>query len=75
MILYSVVKLLYIANVIGQFFILNAVLGTSFHVYGFEVMKNMVKDDDWTSLPNVVFPRVTMCDFNVRRLGKYILLR
>ncbi len=29
----------------------------------------MLNDYDWTKSPQVAFPRVTMCDFKVRRLG------
>lgn len=66
-VLYIFVKLLYIANVIGQLFVLNAFLGTDFHMYGFDVLRALAAGEDWTASPR--FPRVTMCDFKVRRLG------
>ena len=64
-------KLLYIANVIGQLFILNSVLKTTYNIFGFEFMDNIQTEDGyWVNSP--IFPRVTMCDFRVRRLGKFL---
>jgi len=36
-IVYIFVKLLYLANIVGQLFLLDMFLGTPFHAYGFEV--------------------------------------
>ena len=66
-ILYMVVKLLYIANLFGQLFVLNEFLGTDFNMYGIDVLVKHSRGEDWTNSPR--FPRVTMCDFTVRRLG------
>ncbi|XP_013415367.1 uncharacterized protein LOC106177207 [Lingula anatina] len=60
-------KLLYMANAIGQFFLLNTFLGTQYHIYGFDVIDDMANNRDWTSHGR--FPRVTLCDFKVRQLG------
>jgi len=67
--LYLLVKLLYILNVFLQFFLLDTVLTTQFETYGFDVMGGAISDTDWTLTPRVPFPRVTLCDFQVRRLG------
>ena len=69
MLLYLFVKLLYILNVFLQFFLLDIVLTTQFEEYGLDVMGGAISDTDWTLTPRVPFPRVTMCDFEVRRLG------
>ena len=70
-ILFVFSKLLYIANVIGQLFILNSVLKTTYNIFGFEFMDNIQTEDGyWVNSP--IFPRVTMCDFRVRRLGKFL---
>lgn len=68
-VLYIFTKFLYLANVIGQLFILNEVLSIKFSIYGYEVFKWMIYNYDWTTSPHVAFPRVTMCDLTVRRLG------
>lgn len=65
--LYIVIKLLFIANVVGQLFALNIFLGHDFHAYGIDVVSTLMKGDDWTASQR--FPRITMCDFLVRRLG------
>ena len=65
--LYLLVKLLHLVNVVGQLFVLNAFLGQSFHLYGIDVLSSLASGDDWTNSPR--FPRVTMCNFKVRRLG------
>lgn len=66
-IVYLVIKVLYVVNVIGQLFLLNTFLGTDYHLYGFDVMRRMANGEEWTTSSR--FPRVTLCDFNVRKLG------
>jgi innexin len=66
--LYMIVKLLYVANVCGQFFLLNTFMGPNFNIYGFEVIRDMIKGRDFWESPR--FPRVTMCDFVIRNLGE-----
>jgi len=65
--IYLVVKLVYIGNVIGQIFLMDAFLGANYHMYGIDVVSALIKGADWSDSPR--FPRVTMCDFQVRRLG------
>lgn len=65
--LYLFVKVLMFANAVGQLFLLNVFLGQDFHLYGVEVIRSLARGDDWTASQR--FPRVTMCDFKVRRLG------
>ncbi len=66
-VLYIFTKIIFIVNVIGQLFLLDAFLGTNFHFYGIDVIKSLAQNVDWTE--SARFPRVTMCDFKVRRLG------
>ena len=65
--LYLAVKLLYITNVLGQLFMLDAFLGTDYHVYGIQLVNKMLNQVDWTASER--FPRVTLCDFQIRQLG------
>ncbi|GAB1602509.1 innexin unc-9 isoform X1 [Argonauta hians] len=64
--LYVFVKMLYVANVIGQFFLLNAFMATDYTVYGVEVLKSLVSNTVWQESPR--FPRVTLCDLQIRQL-------
>jgi hypothetical protein len=64
---YLSIKLLYIINTISQFFLLNNFLSFEFTSYGVEALKKIYNGEDWFESPR--FPRVTMCDFMVRRLG------
>ncbi|CAF0755753.1 unnamed protein product [Didymodactylos carnosus] len=67
-IVYFVIKLWYLTNSLGQFFLLNAFLAFPFSGYGFEAMRKFFRyDDDWFESPR--FPRITMCDFMIRHLG------
>lgn len=65
--LYLFCKLLYVVNALGQLFALNYFLGMDFHIYGLDIANAIAQDGDWQASP--AFPRVTMCDFNVRRIG------
>ena len=64
--LYLTYKLLSILVVISQILVLNFFLGQDFHTYGLEALKSIFYG---TELSSPRFPRVTMCDFKVRRLG------
>jgi hypothetical protein len=69
--LYLFSKLAYIANVVGQLYLLNLILATEYNLYGFEVLRWLMTSNhaQWMHSPYTAFPRVTMCDFKVRRLG------
>jgi hypothetical protein len=62
-----VAKISYTVNAIGQLFLLNAFLGTSYHLYGYEVISSVFRGEDWQV--SHTFPRVTMCDFSIRDLN------
>ncbi|KAI6225945.1 Innexin [Aphelenchoides besseyi] len=66
-ILYLLVKFVYLIQVITQFVILNNFLGTNYTFYGFEVLRDLLSGLEWQESGH--FPRVTMCDFEVRSLG------
>jgi len=72
---YLVIKFMYLINVVGQLFLLDAFLGLPFHSYGLDVIRGIVEvGADWSTSPSAVlssarFPRITMCDLKVRRLG------
>jgi hypothetical protein len=57
---------LYIGNAIGQLFLLNVVLAFKYHSFGTDILRQMASNIDWTEDSYVAFPRVTLCDFNVR---------
>ena len=64
---YVVIKLMFLANVIGQLWMMNYFLGQDYASYGVEVATAMWYGEDWTQSGR--FPRVTMCDIPIRRLG------
>lgn len=67
-ILYIFVKLLYLANVFGQLFLMTRLLGIqNYHYLGFEILQRMATGSDM--IANHYFPKVTHCDFKVRELG------
>lgn len=65
--LFLVSKVLYIANIFVQLFLLNKVLAMKYDTFGFDMLNNMAGSKDWTEDQSyVAFPRVTFCDFDVR---------
>ncbi|NP_001191578.1 pannexin 3 [Aplysia californica] len=64
--LYIFVKVLYVVNVIIQFFLLNGFMGDWYNLYGFEVLDGLANDRYWRDSPR--FPKVTLCDFEIRQL-------
>ena len=64
---YLCIKLLYISNSIMQLMMLDYFLGykKTYYFYGIHILLNMLKGEDWDSSDR--FPRVTICDFNIRQ--------
>lgn len=65
--LYLFVKFLYLVQIIFQFVILNNFLGTSYTFWGIGILSDILNGREWEESGH--FPRVTMCDFEVRVLG------
>ena len=65
--LYLFTKLLYVGNVVLQFVILNVFLGPQYTFWGVGILSDIWNGKEWSESGH--FPRVTMCDFNVRVLG------
>ena len=65
--LYMIVKLLYLGNTVLQMYLLDIFLGSEYHMYGFRAAKSIVMGQNITSSDR--FPKVTLCDFEIRELG------
>ncbi|KAA0197187.1 Innexin [Fasciolopsis buskii] len=65
--LYLITKSLYILNVVGQFFFMNRILGTNYTFYGLDLLRDLAEGYMWQESGN--FPRITLCDFEVRKLA------
>ena len=65
--LYLFCKLVFLLNVVCQLFALNLFMGIDFNMYGLQVISAIIQGEDWSRTSR--FPRVTMCDLKVRRLG------
>lgn len=63
---YLFVKSAYLANVAGQFYIMNGFMGSFYSFYGFELMNSLASEEEWQESKR--FPRVTLCDFEIRQL-------
>ena len=61
--LYMFIKLLYIANGIGQFFMLSTFLGVNYWNFGIDAMSVLFKHGRWED--HYTFPRIGLCDYKV----------
>ncbi|ESO06868.1 hypothetical protein HELRODRAFT_170896 [Helobdella robusta] len=71
---YMIIKVLYLANALGQLFLLETFLKINFHLYGVHVLERLIKGEDWSHSER--FPRVTLCEFEIRhqsRIHSYIV--
>jgi len=78
-ILYLIIKLLYIINIIVQVLILNVILSTGnygFFRFGFDTLKYLFQSSLRERISELsyqhqqLFPFVTLCDFHIRELGQ-----
>ncbi|KAF8366148.1 inx-13 [Pristionchus pacificus] len=65
--LYLLIKVFYLVQVFMQFIILNSFLSTQYTFWGFGILRDIFSGREWEESGH--FPRVTMCDFEVRVLG------
>uniref|UniRef100_A0A1I7Y076 Innexin n=1 Tax=Steinernema glaseri TaxID=37863 RepID=A0A1I7Y076_9BILA len=66
--LYLMTKLMYVGNILTNLILVNKFLETDeYSVYGFGVLRDLLFGRSWMESGN--FPRVTLCDFEVRVLG------
>lgn len=65
--LYIFVKFLYLVNIIGQLIAMNRFLGSEYTMWGWGTLVDLWNGREW--LESGVFPRVTLCDFKIRRLA------
>lgn len=63
--LYMCTKLLYLVNIVGQFFLLDAFLYMDYTNVGFEWIRMMRRGIVMKESPR--FPRITLCDFKIRQ--------
>ena len=71
---YLVIKAFYVANAVGQLFLLDALLIDNYHLYGAYVVERLLRGKDWDQ--SHLFPRVTLCEFPIRhqsRLHSYVV--
>ena len=69
-VVYLITKLIYIANVCVQMYMMNHFLGTDYTIYGIEILKDITATGGYKESRR--FPRVTLCDFEERALGRTI---
>lgn len=66
---YFVTKVLYMVNVILQFYLMNLFLDTNqYSFFGFGAIHAILNGSDWQQ--SGIFPRVTMCDMQARTMGQ-----
>ncbi|KRZ67277.1 Innexin unc-9, partial [Trichinella papuae] len=65
--LYLSIKFAYLINAVGQFFLLNAFLAPKYQLWGVAILRDLINGHQWQRSGH--FPRVTLCDFEVRLLG------
>ncbi|PAA76795.1 hypothetical protein BOX15_Mlig012315g3 [Macrostomum lignano] len=71
---YVLVKACYIANCIGQLYLMRSYLGLNMTSFGLQIFNDIANNRTWQTTN--VFPRVTYCHFEVRNVGaprSYIL--
>lgn len=64
--LYIFVKILYMANIVLQFWILTYFLETKSWMWGLQTFQDLIAGREWETTG--IFPRVTMCDFSIMDL-------
>ena len=62
------IQAIYLVNLLAQLLVLDLFLGTEYHLYGVQFVHDLVAGR-WPLSTETRFPRVTLCDFELRRMG------
>ena len=65
--LYIVIKFVYLGNCTGQLWLMQAFIGHNSSFFGPGILADLLARRTWNS--SGIFPRVTWCDFIIRRVG------
>lgn len=65
--LYMFVKILYVGNIIGQFFFLSAFLDCNYWSFGVNATQEFFNKGKWQD--HVTFPRIGLCDYKIRQMA------
>lgn len=68
--LYIILKLAHVGNVLLQIYMLQVILGTNYTFYGFQVLHQLATEGSFDSSRH--FPTITLCDFEIRSIGRTI---
>lgn len=63
---YIFIKLLYLLNTLGQFFLISSYLNTNYWTYGLHVWNTYYQSGEWED--DDIFPRVALCDMKIRQM-------
>ncbi len=67
---YFFIKIIYLVNSIGQFFVMNEFLGKQFHELGLDMLRYLTNSQTFeNTIESHYFPKVVMCDFKIREFG------
>lgn len=65
--LFISMKVFFMVNCIAQLIFLNLFLGEDYSLYGFEYLRYIFSTEQY--FQSKIFPRITLCDFNILELG------
>ncbi|VEL06820.1 unnamed protein product [Protopolystoma xenopodis] len=65
--LFLMVRMLFIANNLGQIYLMRRFIGSNDTMFGVKIFKDLLAGQTWEE--SGLFPRVTFCDIKVRKLG------
>ncbi|CAH8526589.1 unnamed protein product [Heterobilharzia americana] len=66
--IFLVVRICFIANNVGQIYVMKHFIGTNDTLFGLHVFQELLVGSEWEV--SGLFPRVTYCDVKVRKLGQ-----
>ncbi|XP_018025213.1 innexin unc-9 isoform X2 [Hyalella azteca] len=66
-VLYMLIKLLYVVNIIVQYFLLTVFLGEGYLYHGLEILEKLVQKKEWWTSPR--FPLQTLCQVRAAQQG------
>ena len=67
---YILIKIIYICISIFSMVALSSFIEPEFYTYGIDIASKFYAKTDWTSISSDVFPKVTLCDIEIREIGQ-----